>query len=111
MMGQILFDLEHPESVEAEEIEEAKEAVEAVELEDAEKTDEQVSDAEQELPVEAESSVTVRRTVSQALRDWDISSVERTIIDHGGDGGGTDSQAAGDERSSNRPWYLRRGSR
>ena len=102
MMGQILHELEHPESVEFEN-EKMEKPVEAVETPDA--------PAEEEPEDDVESSVMARKTVSQALREWDISSVERIIIDHNEEEATTESLPDGDEKSSSKPWYLRRGSK
>ena len=134
MIGQILHDLEHPENVEAEVAEILEiELAENSELADDDETLKEIGDAqgidtviaaitdeteairetgrpEEPVPL-IESSVAARKTVSQALREWDISSVERLIIDHNPDSGGTNPQSEADEKSSNRPWYLRRGSR
>ena len=93
MMGQILYDLEHPENIIAELAEEPEEA-------------------EQETqPPEDDGEVTeTRKTVSQALREWDLNSVEKIINEQDDDDGGkaVESKAKPEEKSSYRPWYFRK---
>jgi DNA-binding transcriptional MerR regulator len=105
MMRQILHDLEHPEEAEAEVIEEAEAANEAAN----EAVAEAVTEAEEEQTEQAESSET-RKTVSQALREWDISSVERIIIDHSGEDSGSPRREE-KEKPVNRPWFSRKSSK
>jgi len=122
MMDQILYDLENPERIEAE-VAESGMTLDAALIAEAEKSAEAartaasaVSSADYNEPTiippnEAESSLVARKTVSQALREWDISnvsSVERIIIDHNEDGRGPDGSHESEEKASNRPWYLRR---
>jgi len=95
MMGQILHDLEHPGEVVAEVTE----------------PDKVESPVVEEAAAEPESSAEARKTVSQALREWDISSVERVIIDHNEDDKGSASQKEAPEKPANRPWYARRSSK
>jgi len=93
MMGQILSELEHPEIVESE-------------VEDT-----APSDAPDETASDAESGDSQRKTVIQAIREWDtddISSVERVIIDYNDGSKGSQATENG-EKQTNRPWYLRRG--
>jgi len=89
MMGQILHDLEHPEDA----------------VDDS--TDEDEVTAAEEEDAESESAES-RKTVAQALREWDISSVERIIIDHEEESGGSRQQSETAEKPPNRPWYARR---
>ena len=98
MMEQILFNLENPGRVEPEVIE----VTETV-------TEEEPPPIE-EPPEEPEVPVAARKTVSQALREWDYSSVERVIIDPGDESRdpGAGSEA---DKTANRPWYLRRGTK
>ena len=111
MMGQILIDLENPSMIEAEvaEIAEANEAEEADSVTEA--ANEHDEPAKGEPEAEAQSEVAARKTVSQALREWDFSSVERIIIDHNEDSRASESGADSDDKTSNRPWYLRRGTK
>jgi len=90
MMGQIISDLENPEIVEAEGV-------------NAEQ-----SEAAEEQAAEAESAAETRKTVSQALREWDISSVERIIIDHNEEGSSALQQKEDAEKAVNRPWFSRK---
>ena len=90
MMGQILCDLENPEKVEAE-VAEIAHSAEA-----------------EETAAEAEGAAETRKTVSQALREWDISSVERIIIDHNEEGSSAQQQKEDMEKSVNRPWFSRK---
>ena len=111
MMDKILLDLENPSRVIAE-IEELQETVEdkAYTAEIAESFEE----TKDEPPTETESSMMARKTVSQALREWDVSSVssvERIIIDHNEPGRDSGPGGGAEEKASNRPWYLKRGPR
>jgi len=90
MMGQILDDLENPEIIEAE----------VAKIEE--------SAAAEETAAEAEAAAETRKTVSQALREWDISSVERIIIDHNDEGSGAVQQKEESEKAANRPWFSRK---
>ena len=111
MMGRILDDLENPERIMAE-IRETMEAEKPAETTDEVETAIIPEVAEYDEPeTEAESNVAVRKTVAQALREWDISSVERVIIDPSDSGGSTEASASEDDRNTNRPWYLRRGTK
>jgi len=112
MMGNILYDLENPERIIAE-LEEAELAERAAEIsKEVVEAMKQEEEEEQDEPIpEAESSIVARKTVSQALREWDISSVERIIIDHTEEESGSDSGAGGEDKNTNRPWYLRRGTK
>jgi len=92
MMQQILQDLEHPGSGDA------------VVPEAAEQ------DTADELSKETESAAEARKTVAQALREWDISSVERVVIDHNEESGVT-PPAEDPEKSISRPWFSRKGSK
>jgi len=92
MMGQILHDLEHPEILEEEVEEEAE----------ADKMDESSADPE--------SAVESKKTVSQALREWDISSVEKAIIDHNEESSGS-LHSEDTEKPINRPWFSRKGTK
>jgi len=94
MMGQILYELEHPEEI-------------AIKAEQTTQTDD-----EPDKPEPATDSVeTPRKTVIQALREWDsndISSVERVIIDYN-ENSAAKSEPETEQRPSYRPWYSRRG--
>ena len=62
-----------------------------------------------------------RKTVSQALREWDISSVERIIIDHDEVAQNSEPEnenvdlelkaEAEDMKQQNKPWYVRRNTK
>jgi len=90
MMGQIISDLENPETVEAEGAKAAEGDI-----------------AEEQAP-EAERAAETRKTVSQTLREWDISSVERIIIDHNEEGNSALQQKEEAEKAVNRPWFSRK---
>ena len=111
MMGQILFDLEHPEKSKEADVDTPAETDTGAGTGEEEAAGKMLEEPADEPPAEEDSSVITRKTVSQALREWDISSVERIIIDHNEEEGGAESGGAGDERASNRPWYLRRGTK
>lgn len=52
-----------------------------------------------------------RKTISQALREWDISSVEKIIIDHDAEAGSNGQEEEKKEeppKPVNRPWYIRK---
>ena len=89
MMKQIISDLENP----------AEPAAEA--------PDANVSALARERADYAESGPETRKTVSQTLREWDISSVERIIIDHSEESSGS-QQSEDAEKTVNRPWFSRR---
>lgn len=100
MMEQILSDLQHPENI----------VLEAAEIKT--EKEKEISAGVSEVPSEeADENAISHKTVSQALREWDISSVERIILDHNEEERSAETQAQEDEKPSNRPWYLRRGSK
>lgn len=90
MMRGILNELEHPEEF----------------VKEPEKAED--SAVEDEQAAEKESEMETRKTVSQALREWDISSVEGIIIDHKDEQAST-AKPGGEEKRSFRPWYSRKG--
>ena len=92
MMKQILHDLDNQESTEPEVSEDAE------------------AETAQGTPAETESAAESRKTVAQALREWDISSVEKVIIDHNEERGGT-PPVEETEKTVNRPWYSRKSSK
>jgi len=93
MMRQILHELEHPE-------------------ETVIKTEVTSQSEESDTPESAaDSGDTPRKTVIQALREWDsndVSSVERAIIDYEDDSAGK-SESDTEQKHSYRPWYSRKG--
>jgi len=97
MMSQILFELEHPESVAAE----------------AEKEAESV--AEEDQPETAQVVVETRKTVSQALREWDVNSVERIVAEYDRQDAvpdtAADTKQEPEDKPSYRPWYFRKSSK
>jgi len=75
-------------------------------------------------PEEVQEEVSeTRKTVSQALREWDISSVERIIIDHEEGSQNVDTESVDninvepkveseeDNKQQNKPWYVRRNTK
>jgi len=97
MMGQILIELESP-----------PETSEAAPLPKLELIPEPTPVKEE--PVEVlEDIIETRKTVSQALREWDISSVERIIIDHDEDARNAEPSIEDeDKKQTNKPWYVRK---
>jgi len=101
MMGQILNELESPPK----KIEET--TLPKLELVPPEPAP---VEKEEEEPIEVlEDIIETRKTVSQALREWDISSVERIIIDHDEDAHLAEPVEVEEEKKhSNTPWYVRK---
>ena len=97
-MGQILYDLDHPENLLAEI------AREQEELEQEEQQEEETVEI-----------VETRKTVSQALREWDIDSVERIISEHDDANEAAakpaEQKAKSEEKTSYRPWYFRKNTK
>jgi len=89
MMGQILHDLENPEEAVVEETQ----TPESVVVDTSSDNSEIINEA--------------RKTVSQALREWDISSVERVIIDHR-EAPQEETKEDEPKKTSYRPWYSRK---
>jgi len=58
-----------------------------------------------------EEAIETRKTVSQALREWDISSVEKIIIDHDEETRNSVQAEAEDKKPANRPWYVRKNTK
>jgi len=54
--------------------------------------------------------IETRKTVSQALREWDISSVEKVIIDHDAEAQKKEKAKAEEDakKSDREPWYVRK---
>jgi len=102
MMKQILHELENPIEQAVEPKAEASEEVEVAAAAEsiAEGADES---AEEKEPAE------MRKTIAQTLREWDVSSVERIIIDPDGEsGGGRREEQA---KPVNRPWFSRKSAK
>jgi len=101
MMGQILMELENP-----------KPAVPLPKIElDLEVEPEPVVVAEEPKEV-LEDIIETRKTVSQALREWDISSVERIIIDHDEEARNSAPVEEEEEKKpSSKPWYVRKNTK
>jgi len=95
MMGQILIELENPKPVAP--LPKMEIIPEVVPVEE---------------PVEVlEDIIETRKTVSQALREWDISSVERIIIDHDEDARNNTQIEEDGKKQPNKPWYVRKNSK
>jgi len=93
MMGQILNELENPKPV-APPMPKLEIIPEVVPVEE---------------PVEVlEDIIETRKTVSQALREWDISSVERIIIDHDEDARNNVQIEEEEKKQPSKPWYVRK---
>jgi len=96
-MGQILIDLENPSPKPAVVLPKIEIVPEKVAIEE---------------PAEVmEDIIETRKTVSQALREWDISSVEKIIIDHDEDSRNTASDEDDDKKNQNKPWYVRKNTK
>jgi len=97
MMGHILMELEKPK------IEEIEEPLPKIEI---------VPEIVQEEPPEVlEDIIETRKTVSQALREWDISSVERIIIDHDEEARITAQVEEEEAKQPSKPWYVRKNTK
>ena len=95
MMGQILIEIENPRPVEP---------------------PQRMERIPEPLPVEKpievlEDIIESRKTVSQALREWDISSVERIIIDHDEDARNNSQIDDDDKKQESKPWYVRKNTK
>jgi len=97
MMGQILIELETPKHVV---IEEPKPRVEII-----------PEVIYEEPPEVLEDIIETRKTVSQALREWDISSVERIIIDHDEEARISAQVDEGETKQASKPWYVRKNTK
>jgi len=113
MMGQILHELENPSEAVIEEMKAvvSKPEAEKIEVEkklpiEPESEPETAPELRPELMPEPEPPET-RKTIAQTLREWDISSVERVIIDPDSNGGGG-IQKSEPEKAVNRPWFSRK---
>jgi len=63
-------------------------------------------------PVEAmDSVIETRKTVSQALREWDISSVEKIIIDHDEEARNNVQTEEEETKAPSKPWYVRKNTK
>jgi len=97
MMGQILIELESPKKRAAAPLPKVKLIPEAV---------------PEEEPAEVlEDIIETRKTVSQALREWDISSVERIIIDHDEEARNNIQEEEEEKKQPNKPWYVRKNNK
>ena len=98
MMGQILIELDDPKP-------KPKPVAPLPKIELAPP----VEEPPEEEPGEVlDDIVETRKTVSQALREWDISSVERIIIDHDEGAKNSSAQEEDDKKSASKPWYVRK---
>ena len=117
MMDQILNDLAHPENLEAQALQDLQALQVSQALQEALEEQNPIPEEEPQLPPETrhpsetETSYAARKTVSQALREWDFSSVERVIIDPDAGNTAQAQQPSEADKAQNRPWYLRRGSK
>jgi len=97
MMGQILIELENPKPV----VETPLPKLELVKEVVVEEEPEEV----------LEDIIETRKTVSQALREWDISSVERIIIDHDEEARNNAPLEEDAKKQSSKPWYVRKNNK
>jgi len=99
MMGQILSELENPVPVAP--VAPPIPKMELIpEIEYEEEPDEVLEDI-----------IETRKTVSQALREWDISSVERIIIDHDEDARNAVLEEEEEKKQPAKPWYVRKNTK
>jgi len=101
MMGQILIELENPKPV-------VKEPVAPI-IPRIEIFKEPVKPEEPEEVLE--DIIETRKTVSQALREWDISSVERIIIDHDEEARNNTQPEEESKKQPSKPWYVRKNTK
>ena len=101
MMGQILMELENPKPV-------VKEPVAPI-IPRIEIFKEPVKPEEPEEVLE--DIIETRKTVSQALREWDISSVERIIIDHDEEARNNTQPEEESKKQPSKPWYVRKNTK
>jgi len=97
MMGQILLELENPKPVEI--------------IEPLPKIEIIPEVIHEEPPEVIEDIIETRKTVSQALREWDISSVERIIIDHDEEARITSQADEEEKKQPSKPWYVRKNTK
>ena len=101
MMGQILSELENAEPVVAVATAAVPEPVLPPEVVSEEEPDEVLEDI-----------IETRKTVSQALREWDISSVEKIIIDHDEEArNNIPVEVEEEKKEPSKPWYVRKSTK
>ena len=97
MMGQILNELENPKPVSN-----------LLKI----KLYNEPAPAPVQEPVETiEDVIETRKTVSQALREWDISSVEKIIIDHDEEARNNVQVEEEESKPTSKPWYVRKNTK
>ena len=101
MMGQILNELENPEPVAPAVVAPPRPRIELV----------STVEIEEEPDEELEDIIETRKTVSQALREWDISSVERIIIDHDEEARNAVLEEEEEKKQPAKPWYVRKNTK
>jgi len=101
MMKQILHELENPDEVTSDEVKTEAEATAPLEDGATTEVQEEAPPVEEEVPEKP-------KTIAQTLREWDVSSVERIIIDPNLSGG---KQREESEKAVNRPWFSRKSSK
>ena len=104
MMGQILLELENPKPVENAPVPKLEIIKEPVLVPAP-------VPVQEEPPEVLEDIIETRKTVSQALREWDISSVERIIIDHDEEARITAQGDDKEKKQPNKPWYVRKNTK
>jgi len=110
MMGRILHELENPEVIEKPVPTIIKPLpVPEVAIREVQPLPE--TDVTDEIMAIAAESAESRKTISQALREWDISSVERIIIDHNEEARSGTLVSEEEEKAPSRPWFVRKGSK
>jgi len=100
MMGQILKELDGPRPVAAQ-----------PKLELAPEPEPAPAPAKEYVESLTEA-IETRKTVSQALREWDISSVEKIIIDHDEDArNNAQAEEPEEVKAPSKPWYIRKSTK
>ena len=115
MMQQVLHELKNPDSIMEENL---TSGINAVEKQEAEISKAEAKDTKTESKTSSEET---RKTIAQALREWDLNRVESILNEDveedetpasadspaNTDGGGQQS-AGSPEKSAQKPWYFRR---
>ena len=116
MMDQILSDLQDPGRLAAEAAEEAGEKMAA----GTASPQQSVADAvaagtiqrEPDAVGDPDGSAESRKTISQTLRQWDFTAIEKPLSQTGEQQQDEAArESAGADKAANRPWYLRRGAK
>ena len=120
MMGQVLRELEDPSSIDV-----TKEIIKTAEPEPEPEQSAApapaIEEVKERIPEKSAAPEEARRTVAQALREWDLTRVEKIIQEESEnddvtfsidepvskDAGG-DKKTASEDKSAQKPWYFRK---